>query len=183
MAQDGPVRAMRATRGDLPVGAGWAYEMCWAGTRLLLDVTADGVRAEADGRDVTDVHADRLDALSDLPDAVVDGVLVEAAQLPGGFVVVDLLRLYGVELTARTYWERRRSLDRLAEARPDLAVSPAFDDGPATVHAAQANRLPGVLAKRWDSVYRPGGPSPEWVEYRFPSERDAMMLSMTGGPR
>ena len=53
------------------------------------------------------------------------------AQAPVSFIAFDLLRLYGVDLTARPLSERRATLERLAADYPQWTVSPSFDDGPA----------------------------------------------------
>jgi bifunctional non-homologous end joining protein LigD len=88
------------------------------------------------------------------------------------FLVLDLLRLYGVDLADRPFRERRRSLERLAAAHPAWTVPPAFDDAAATLAAADRHGLRGVVAKRLDSPYRPGVSSPDWVLCPLPAAGD-----------
>jgi len=90
-----------------------------------------------------------------------------AAQAPVTYLAFDVLRLYGVDLTGRTFAERRATLERLEVAGPHWTVSPLFDDGPATTQAATENGLEGVLAKRLSSVYRPGHRSNDWIKVRL----------------
>ena len=163
------MRAMRATPGQLPAGPGWAYEMCWRGTRLLVDVTAGAVVVtdDADSDDVTARYPELVVMSADLPDSRLDGLVVTVGEAPMSFVAIDLLRLYGVDLGPRSFAERRSTLERLGSARTVLTVSPAFDDLAATVAAARQHALPGVIAKRLASTYRPGPAGGDWVEHRF----------------
>ena len=48
-----------------------------------------------------------------------------AAARPGTYLAFDVLRLYGVDLTGRTFAERRATLERLEVAGPHWTVSPA----------------------------------------------------------
>ena len=90
-----------------------------------------------------------------------------AAQAPVTYLVFDVLRLYGVDLTGRPFAERRATLERLGPGGPHWTVSPLFDDGPATAQAAAENGLEGVVAKRLTSTYRPGYRTAEWVKVRY----------------
>jgi bifunctional non-homologous end joining protein LigD len=62
------------------------------------------------------------------------------------------------------YVERRQRLGRLKLAGANWQT-PAYHpgDGAALLDAARANGLPGVVAKRLDSVYDPGKRSADWV--------------------
>jgi bifunctional non-homologous end joining protein LigD len=65
------------------------------------------------------------------------------------------------------YAERRELLDALEIAGPHWQTPPYFPGGEAgatfAVDASRAHGASGVIAKRLDSPYRPGGPSDEWV--------------------
>ena len=159
---------MRATPGALPDGPGWAYEMSWNGPRLLVDITSTKVVArDGNDHDVTIRYPELVAMAADIDDALVDGHLVSVGDAPMSFVVTDLLRLYGVDLTGRAYRDRRRSLDRLASRHPLLTISPCFDGPSATRAAAHQHGLAGVVAKRLTSAYSPGTTTTEWIEHRF----------------
>jgi bifunctional non-homologous end joining protein LigD len=168
------VRAMSATSGDLPAGPGWAYEMSWPGPRLFLDVTGRLVRVlDQDDRDVTRDWPELVAMSADIDDALIEGHLVVVEpDAPIAFVCSDLLRLYGVDLAARPYADRRGSLARLAAAHPLLTVSPLFDDAQATEVAAREHGLDGVVAKRLNSRYRAGVTSPDWIRHTFTNGQD-----------
>jgi bifunctional non-homologous end joining protein LigD len=88
---------------------------------------------------------------------------------PGALLVSDVLRLYGVPLLNRSLRERRATLERVGvDSARHVALSPVYDDGPALLTATKRHCLPGVVAKRADSRYRPGVRDPAWIEVIHP---------------
>jgi bifunctional non-homologous end joining protein LigD len=190
-----PLTPMLATAGSvLPSGADWAYEFKWDGVRALVNVDGGAVRITSRlGNEVTVAYPELAGLGKDIEDALVDGEIVAfvdnrpsfgrlqlrmhvrsarqaaalAAEAPVSFIAFDLLRLYGVDLAARSLAERRATLERLATDYPQWTVSPSFDDGAATEAAARSHGLEGVVAKRLTSRYRFGHRSNEWVKVKF----------------
>jgi bifunctional non-homologous end joining protein LigD len=180
---------MLATPGGLPNGPGWLFEVKWDGMRLLADV-ADGVLAlrSRSGRDVTANFPELAGLTALAPDVLLDGevVLLEkgvpsfaaladrmhspvearvALARPATFMVFDVLRLYGVPLLDRTFEERRATLERLDTAAvPTVALSPTYTDGQALFDATAQRGIEGIVAKRADSLYRPGRRSENWIK-------------------
>jgi bifunctional non-homologous end joining protein LigD len=177
---------MKATGGDLPIGAGWTYEVKWDGMRALCFVEDGRLRIQSyNERDVTVSWPE----LAGLPDALpvaqvlLDGELVatdddgrpsfgllqqrmhvadpaeavrRAAEVPVAYVAFDLLHLDGHDLTGMPLSDRRRLLDQVLEPAARWRTSPLHDDGPALLAAATAQGLEGVVAQRLDSRYEPG---------------------------
>lgn len=187
----------------LPVGAGWAYEFKWDGVRALLDVGERGARLTSRaGNDISAGYPELVAQAAEVGDALLDGEIVAfvdgrpsferlqtrmhvrgktevaraAAEAQVTFVVFDLLRRYGVDLTARPYFERRVTLDRFAAEYPGWTLSPTFDDGPATEAVARERGLEGVVAKRTGSRYRPGERSDDWRKLRFVRAGDFVVV-------
>jgi bifunctional non-homologous end joining protein LigD len=106
-----------------------------------------------------------------------------AAAAPVTYMIFDLLRLRGTDLTGRPYRERRAALDGLGLGGPRWAVPPTFPDGPATYQAAGEHGLEGVMAKRVDSVYRPGVRSPDWVKVKLEVTGDFVVGGWRPGAR
>ena len=106
-----------------------------------------------------------------------------AVALPACFVVFDLLARSGVDLRARPYRRRRRALEKLlARHLPDrVALMPMTTD----LAAAQlwmvdhcAAGIEGVVAKRLDQAYRPGGRT--WRKVRTRTTAEAVVGGVLG---
>jgi bifunctional non-homologous end joining protein LigD len=178
----------------LPAGPGWSYEFKWDGVRALLDISERGVRiVSRRGNDVTAAYPELVALAAQEEDALVDGEIVafvdgrpsferlqsrmhvrargDASRLaqdcPVTFVAFDLLRRFGVDLTARPLHERRATLERWLADTPGWTLSPSFDDAAATETVARSHGLEGVVAKRIDSRYRSGIRSDDWRKLRF----------------
>jgi bifunctional non-homologous end joining protein LigD len=161
------------------------FEVKWDGLRMIADVVDRRLRlTDASGTELTGVFPE-LSAVADLaPDGLFDGVVVllaggvpSATALrrrlagpgePGAviYMIFDVLRLYGVPLLERPLADRRATLDRLPfDPAGDAAVtrSPLYSDGTALLTATVQRGLPGIVAKRRDSPYRPGTRCAGWV--------------------
>ncbi len=203
---------MKATSGPLPTGDGWVYEIKWDGMRVLAEVTPDGVRAwSANGRDAATAFPELAalgPALAPL-DALLDGEMValdatgrpsferlqgrmhvssaaeaarRAAETPVAYVVFDLLRLGGHDLTGRPWRERRRLLDQLGDdLPPGVDVAPVYDDGADLLAVADQRGLEGVVAKRIDATYAPGGRSRDWVKVKVRRHDELVVGGWSGG--
>jgi bifunctional non-homologous end joining protein LigD len=109
-----------------------------------------------------------------------------AARVPITYMIFDVLVLNGVGLADRPYAERRAILDELAASGLSGAhwlVPPMFPDGPATMAAARENELEGVVAKRLNSVYRPGARSPDWIKAKLEPTIDLVVGGWRPGAR
>jgi len=192
---------MLATSGDLPPGQEWAFEFKWDGVRGLADISANGLRLiSRNGLDVTAGYPELAGLGAGSEDALLDGEIVAlvdgrpsfgalqnrmhvrgtqvpalASAIPVTFLIFDVLRLYGVDLCARPYAERRATLDRLELDGPHWTVPPSFDDGPATLAASQEQGLEGVVAKRLASTYRPGHRTRDWVKVKHTRTQDVVV--------
>jgi bifunctional non-homologous end joining protein LigD len=86
-----------------------------------------------------------------------------AAAAPVSYLVFDLLAWDGESLLSLPYTARRERLDALGLTAERWVSTPWFRGGGSEVQAASLeNGLEGVVAKRLDSPYRPGGRGPDW---------------------
>jgi bifunctional non-homologous end joining protein LigD len=177
---------MKATMGStaaVPEGDRWAFEVKWDGYRTIVHVDDGAIRLQSTaGHDVTGRWpefaglADALNASSAILDAELvvfgdDGrprfELVQQSGVGSTREAVlqffDVLQVDGTDVIDLPYEARRRLLDQLVEAGPNWTV-PAFrvGGGAALVEATAVEGLEGVIAKRLDSVYRPGTRSKDW---------------------
>lgn len=187
------MRPMLATAGDhVPAGPSWAHEVKWDGMRILADTRDGGTRLTSrNDNDVTvgwpDVAASPLGdrdllvdgeiiALNDqgVPDfrTLQERLHVRNARtvarlvntVPVTFMVFDLLRLDGVDLTQRPLEERRA---RLAEVLDGATwqVPASYDDGAMLHEVTLAQGLEGIVSKRLASPYRFGERSQHWLKF------------------
>jgi len=175
----------------LPTGEDWLHEVKWDGMRVLADVR-DG-RLTLTSRAGNDATASfpELAGLADLyDDMLLDGEVVAldggrpsfgalaermhvrdrrkaerlAATRPVTFMVFDLLRLYGSDLTGQTLSARRELLERLDLDGRHWQVPPVYDDGQELFDATLEQGLEGVVSKRRSSPYLPGRRSADWLK-------------------
>jgi bifunctional non-homologous end joining protein LigD len=89
------------------------------------------------------------------------------ADHPVVYVLFDLLELDGRSLVELPYTTRRRLLRDLVDDGPRWRVPPHVDgDGGALLRLARQRGLEGIVAKRLDSPYHPGGRSRDWVKVK-----------------
>lgn len=206
-----PFKPMLAMAGDLPTGPGWSYEFKWDGVRALADL--DGRRSRfyaRSGAEITAAYPELATLHEQAGDALLDGEVVVltdgrqasftalaermhvrdpvraarlATAMPVTYMIFDLLRLGDEDRTRWPYRRRRRALEELALGGPRWAVPPVFPDGPATYQVAGEHGLEGVVAKRLDSIYRPGVRSPDWVKIKLEVTADFVVGGWRPGAR
>lgn len=193
-----PLKPMLATAGTTAPDDEWAYEMKWDGYRALAFVDGTTVRLQSrSGIDMTATYPGVADALAGLhlADTVLDGELVALGpdgapdfhSLQNGgaevaYFVFDLLRLDGTDATGANYDHRRLALESLGIDGTLVRVPPAFETG--FDEAMQASRdlgLEGVVAKRRDSIYRPGARSSSWVKVKHLDSTEAVIIGWRPG--
>jgi bifunctional non-homologous end joining protein LigD len=102
---------------------------------------------------------------------------------PITFVAFDLLYAEGRSLMNRSYDERRAQLESLHLAGAHFTTADSFRDvsGRDVLQATVANGLEGLVAKRRDSVYRPGRRVAEWVKVKTLQTQDVVIGGWTQG--
>ena len=185
-----PMLASQGTR--VPTGPDWVHEVKWDGMRVLADVHEGQLRlASRTEKDVTATFPELAGLALETEDALLDGEIValegglpsfgalaermhvqdrrKAAALavarPVTFMVFDLLRLYGVDLTSRALKDRRATLERIGLEGAHWQVPPVYEDGEALQSATLEQGLEGVVSKRLSSKYHPGRRSSDWLKF------------------
>jgi bifunctional non-homologous end joining protein LigD len=157
---DGRVRVWSRNENDISV----AWPELQALAAIGRDVLLDGeIVALGQGVPTFGALADRMH----VRDVVKVARLAQIT--PVTLLAFDLLRLDGRDLTREPLRERRRLLESLALDAPAIAavlqVPATYDDGPALLEAAEAQRLEGIVSKRWTSCYHPGRRSRDWLKF------------------
>jgi bifunctional non-homologous end joining protein LigD len=102
---------------------------------------------------------------------------------PVSFVAFDVLYLHGRSLLAEPYDSRRADLESLQLSGETFTTTDSFRDvrGADILAATVANGLEGVVAKRRDSLYRPGRRTPDWVKVKSFRTQEVVIGGWTDG--
>lgn len=175
---------------------GWSFEVKWDGVRAIVRSSPGGfeLRSRADN-DITAGYPELTGLQAALGDhrAVLDGEIIafddagrpsfQALQermhmrgrelralverRPVTLMVFDLLWVDGESLIDLPYDERRAQLQALTLEGPHWQTPAAHPgQGPALFAATAEQGLEGVIAKRRDSRYVPGGRSDAWLKIK-----------------
>jgi bifunctional non-homologous end joining protein LigD len=184
---------MLATTGrHVPTGDEWTHEVKWDGIRVLADSSRGLVRfTSRNGNNVTPAWPDLAASPPGDRELLVDGEIIAlndeglpdfrvlqermhvrspgavarlVDKVPVTFMVFDLLRLDGADLTGERL-DRRRDL--LVDVLDGGAwqVPTAYDDGPMLFEATRQQGLEGIVSKRRSSRYRFGERTQDWLKF------------------
>ena len=170
------MRPMLATpTTSVPTGEGWLHEVKWDGMRILADVHEGRlVLTSRNGNDVTASFPELAGLAAAYDDMLLDGEVVAldagrpsfaalaermhvqdrrkaerlAATRPVTFMVFDLLRLFGQDLTSQPLSARRALLERLDLDGRHWQVPPVYADGAELYRATMEQGLEGVVSNR-----------------------------------
>jgi bifunctional non-homologous end joining protein LigD len=167
-----------------PEDGRWACEVKWDGWRALVTVDGGVVVRTRRGRNATSSFPE-LAGLADALDGrrvVLDGELVaardgnldfwaiggrwhasESRRSPVAFLAFDVLWVDGERVTHRPLRDRKAILAELALDGPAWREAPwQIGDSRALLAACEELGLEGIVAKRLDSIYRPGARTTLW---------------------
>lgn len=195
IGKDERVRPMLATKGThVPTDSGWSHEVKWDGVRVLAETTKGGTtRLLSRNENVVTVAWPELNRspLGDR-DLLVDGEVIAlndrgrpdfrvlqdrmhvrnaataarlAQRLPATYMVFDVMRLDGRDLTAMPLGERRKILGDLGLEHSTWQVPEAYDDGPMLFEATLEQGLEGIVSKRLTSRYAFGERTRNWLKF------------------
>jgi len=185
---------MLATLGPLPTTSQWGYEFKWDGVRAVVYIGEGRVRVfTRNDREVSDSYPE-LQRLADPAPGrrlILDGEIVTIgpdgaasfgdlqqrmhvrqpavaliARVPVQLYAFDILHQDGRDTLRLAYTERRKLLEDLDLGDTPSKVPPYFtgEAGRDLLTASADIGAEGVVAKRLDSIYRPGQRSPAWIK-------------------
>lgn len=160
----------------------WLFEVKWDGYRCLAYVSGDEVYLDSrNGKPLLT----QFPGLSGVPlairakSALLDGEIVafrdgrvDFSYLRTGppsvtLVVFDILSVDGRLLTGSPLVERKGELARFVYPEGPVVLSHAVDgSGKALFDWARERELEGIMAKRKESVYRPGERTDDWLKVK-----------------
>lgn len=195
-----PMLATHSPFDGPPLGPEWIHEVKWDGIRLLADVTEGRLQLlNRNEVDVTVAYPELVSAEGLPDDVLLDGEVVVvnpdgtsnlraiaprihlrdprriaqlAATRPVQYMIFDVLRLHGRDLTRLPLEQRRELLESLD--LPSLGsawqVPPQYEDGDLLARVTLDVGLEGVVSKRLSAPYLPATRSIDWVKVPHRSE-------------
>jgi bifunctional non-homologous end joining protein LigD len=186
------MRPMLATKGTyVPRGEEWVHEVKWDGMRALTEVRDGRLRMfSRNGNEIAVAWPELSTSPLGDRDLLVDGEVIAlnehglpdfrvlqdrmhvrngqtarklAGTVPATYMIFDLLRLDGEDLTGLPWEERRARLEGLGLASA-WQVPAVYDDGPMLYDATLAQGLEGVVSKRRSSKYQFDRRTDSWLK-------------------
>ena len=183
---------MLASKGTyVPRGDDWVHEVKWDGVRALTDVRDGRLRMYSrNGNDITIAWPELSTSPLRERDLLVDGEIIAlnehglpdfrmlqdrmhlrnaqtarrlSGSNPATYMVFDLLRLDGEDLTGLTWEQRRARLESLG-LDSSWQVPAVYDDGQMLHDATLTQGLEGVVSKRRSSKYFPDRRTDSWLK-------------------
>ncbi|MBI4285214.1 MAG: DNA ligase D [Chloroflexi bacterium] len=188
----------------------WFFEPKLDGYRIIATINQGTVRLLSRSGHVTEKYARVRDDLKGQPvgQLVLDGEIIAldvrgriCFQCLQGFLdamhrkesqgqkaavityyVFDILYLDGYSLLEVSLVERKKLLRRILHPSPSVRLLEHFEgDGTAIYEGAIATGLEGIIAKRKDSLYRPGERSADWLKIKSTRTDDFIIGGYTQG--
>jgi len=198
---------MLATLVERPVEeAGWLYEIKWDGYRAIS--ICDGLKSQLISRNNKSFNEKFYAVFAAIKNlkarAVLDGEIVAVkesgvssfgalqnwrSEADGEllYYVFDILWLDGRNLMGLPLSERRVILRKVLPADGPIRISENFTTTPEEfLEAASKLGLEGIIAKRADSVYRPGERSRDWLKIKVKKRHEVVIGGYTvneGSPK
>ena len=143
-------------------------------TQALLD---GEIVAFADGRPDFEALQPRMHVSS------ADAAYRLSATIPVSYLAFDVLEVDGEALLGRPYAQRREILSAILSDGARWLVPPHFpgSDLDAVRAASVANGLEGVVVKRLDSVYEPGGRPGSWLKVKNQLQQEVVVAGWKPG--
>ena len=195
------------TPGLPPAGPDWIHEIKWDGVRALAETRDGALRLfNRHEGDISAAYPDIVAGAAGLPDGLLfDGEIIAidpalgvptlqaiaprihvrdperaarlATERPATFMVFDLLRVDGADITRVPLEKRRALLEEIDLDQPSWQLSRTYDDAELVSGIAHEAGLEGVMSKRRGSLYQPGARSIDWVKTPHRTE----LVAVIGG--
>ncbi|HEY4936451.1 MAG TPA: non-homologous end-joining DNA ligase, partial [Puia sp.] len=178
---------------------GWLYEVKWDGYRALAFMKKTKVDLKSrNDKSFNDKFYPVTKALKDLRmNAVLDGEIVVVdkngissfgalqnwrSEADGElyYYVFDILWLNNKDLTQIPLLQRRKVLEKLIPEKSIIKLSKSFDhSGIEFFESAKKIGLEGVMAKKANSLYKPGERSDEWLKIKVTKRQEMVIGGFT----
>lgn len=164
----------------------WIFEIKWDGYRAVSVISTNGVSIYSrNEKELTGDFKEIVSALGKIRwECVLDGEIVyldpdgkpdfyslsdPQKRLSGRLVyyVFDILYLDGYDITSLPLSKRKELLVSVLDVQKDIRISEYLKkEGVSLFKAAAKEGLEGIIAKRFDSIYKPGKRTDTWLKIK-----------------
>ena len=101
---------------------------------------------------------------------------------PTLYFVFDVLWTNGADITGKTLMERRAVLESIVKPAAGIQLGNSVEgEGKSLFDLTKAKDMEGIVAKRKDSIYRPGKRSPDWLKIKSRPQQEFVVGGFTEG--
>ncbi|MEO9004701.1 MAG: DNA ligase D [Ginsengibacter sp.] len=194
------IKPMLATLVDKPFDEeGWLYEIKWDGYRTIAYLNHGDVEMKSrNNKSFNEKFYPIYNTLKKWEiNAVLDGEIIVAnekgisdfsslqswrSEADGALLlyVFDLLWYDGKDLTTLPLTERKEILNEIFPSLENIRISEGFNAGATEFfEVAKKLRLEGIIAKKQDGKYHPGGRSKEWLKIKTGRRQEVIIGGYT----
>ncbi len=180
----GPVSPMLALSVKEPfTDPEWLYEIKWEGYRVIAQVrNGKTTLYSSKGEDLTDTYKLIVNEFEGQPDLIVDGEVVvldqdgkpdyNALQHYNGkgdlvYYIFDLLYYEDESYLNKPLIQRKEMLLHVIKKESILTYNDHFDNGIGLSEQIKKLGLEGIVAKKKESIYKPGEQSKDWLTVKI----------------
>jgi bifunctional non-homologous end joining protein LigD len=179
-------------------GEGWLYEVKWDGYRCIAYADHGDVQLRSrNNKSFNEKFYPLYEAFKSFDSVILDGEIVVLdekgmadfsalqswrSEADGSlvFYAFDILFLNGQDLMQKPFVERREYLEQVIPKTGNIRLSRAFDvTGSEFFALAEKMSLEGILAKKTDSIYKPGARSKDWLKIKTEKHQEALIAGYT----
>ena len=196
----GYIVPMFATAVDKPFSdPEWLFELKLDGFRAIADLSGKEVLLYSrNGLSLKERYPSISDALKKMKvNAILDGEVVllneenkpdfqklqnygNNKNYPLVYYVFDLLELKGKSLIEEPLIERKKMLKRIIKKSPVIRYCDHVEEnGKDFFKVLTSDDLEGMMAKKMDSLYKPGYRTREWLKIKFHKSQEAIIVGFT----
>lgn len=95
------------------------------------------------------------------------------------YIVFDIIEYEHVLQIDKPLLERKKLLQKVIRDCGALQCIPYTHDGPSLWHTMKRHHFEGVMAKKVDSLYKPGYRTPAWIKIKFVKTIDIVIVGFT----
>jgi bifunctional non-homologous end joining protein LigD len=178
----------------------WIFELKWDGYRAVAEITKDTqLLYSRNGQTFDKAYPYIFEALKSIKKrAIIDGEIVALDEhgkpnfqllqnygnnkrVPLQYYVFDCLELDGKDLTGEPLIKRKAVLKKLlpAKSKDIVYCDHIEEDGIAFFREVKKMHLEGMIAKRKNSIYRPGSRSQDWLKIKNIQGQEVIIVGFT----